>query len=436
MKRIAFIFFVISLVVSCSDKQEVDVVSQKAVDSKESSFVVSEPMAFPDVESLNSYGWNVSTKSKSLDGFVSFAETVMQEEDYDDRPNAIMSSRFGSVLNSEGEVIVAGYFLKLTDFGLLISDLAQKETVRTLSKDAATLSLCEGKAYLPSLNPNTPVRVIGGYENIYFFDMFGFLSNAGQVDKEESAETKSPAAGLVLYDKTLNDLGMSIDPYANMTVPPSGSQKVLYDDTHCNDTKIWQQEYYVTIDRGMKVKTMKKSAGTWSKYQNPVEGGIRDWLIVESGAFGEIYGTIVDINKIKYGDRTPDPVHYVYTINARGSSMLDIVNAPLSSLIFQGNSVAASYGLIYQVDAVRFVVNDNTAYTRFPNQGANEENVKKIERDWPTLFAGYLTVSQSYVLDSSVLKRRSYYYSLGCLMYGQSRWGSDYRGSKMLYHYN
>ena len=435
MKRIAFIFFVISLVLSCSDKQEYEMASLKTEDSKRNSLEVSEPLTFQNVGDLNDYAWNVAPQSKALDNFVSYAETVMREDDYEDRPNAILSTRFGSVLNSEGEVIVAGYFLKLSDYGLLISDLGQKETVRALAAKSEVLSLCEGKTCLTALNPDISVSKLQGYDNIYFYDVFGYLNQDDVTDTEPLLDTRSPAANLVNYPRTLSTLGMIQSPYSNMTVPPSGSQKVLYDDTHCNDTKIWQQEYLVTIDRGIKVKTMKKSAGTWSKYQNPVECGIIGWMIKEYSQFNVISGSTGDINKVKYGDRGPDPTHYVYTVSARGMSPLAIGNINLQQLINEGNAVAANHNLNVTVEGVRFVVSDEWAYTRFPND-ITSDNVKKIEKDWPTLFTGVATVSQSYILNSSQLKCRVTYSAETAIMYGQSTWGNTTKGSKMTYTYN
>ena len=330
-------------------------------------------------------------------------------------------------------MIVAGYFLKLTDFGILLGDIQQQETIRDLSKDSQMLSLCGEKICLEVINPYKKVRKLNSYDNIFFYDLFSLMDDVSF--NGQSTETRSPASNLVNYDKTLGDLNLLTDPYADFTVPPAGSQKVLYDDTHCNDTKIWQKDYLVTIDRGLKTKTMKKSAGTWSKYQNPLEGGILNWVTVESGQFGVISGTVVDINKIKYGDRNPDPTHYIYTVSARGQGLTNIMNMNLQQKINEGNAVAVSHNLNVTITGVRYVVSDNLAYTRFPNDMVSD-NVKKIELDFPTLFGGYATVNNSYILNSSQLKTRNSYHAVSSLLYGQSTWGSSTRGSKMTYHYN
>ena len=75
----------------------------------------------------------ISTKSISSNpDFLSYAETVMLEPGYDDKPNAIISEVFGSVLNPDGEVIFGDYMLKVCDYGILYTKVSNANTVRSL----------------------------------------------------------------------------------------------------------------------------------------------------------------------------------------------------------------------------------------------------------------------------------------------------------------
>ena len=76
---------------------------------------------------------DISTKSISSNpDFLSYAETVMLEPGYDDKPNVIISEVFGSVLNPDGEVIFGDYMLKVCDYGILYTKVSNANTVRSL----------------------------------------------------------------------------------------------------------------------------------------------------------------------------------------------------------------------------------------------------------------------------------------------------------------
>ena len=303
-----------------------------------------------------------------------------------------------------------------------------------LSEDSATLLRCEGTTKIESLNPYAEVFMISGFEHLYLFDLFGLLVKSVE-DSQSHIMTKSPASNLVTYNKNLGDLNMLLDPYADFTVPPAGSQKVLFDDSHCNDTKIWQKEYFFIMDRGIKIKTMQKGfLGTWSKFQNPVEGGVMNWVIEETSTFDAITGSTADINKIQYDDRSTVS-HNIYTISARGQSFSSIMNTNLQQKINQGNALANSHNLNLEIDGVRFVVSNTKAYTRFPNR-VESANVEKIEKNWPTLFTGTASVNTSSVLGDNSLRKRIPYHAQKALLYGQSTWNGATKGSKMVYNYN
>lgn len=83
---------------------------------------------------ISDYDPGVGTKTSGVLQ-LSYAQTVMQEEGYDDQPYAIMSESFGSVLNPDGEVVFGGHMLKLCTKGILFSTRDNIDLVRTLSED-------------------------------------------------------------------------------------------------------------------------------------------------------------------------------------------------------------------------------------------------------------------------------------------------------------
>ena len=124
MKNLSIIcvFFCI-LTISC-EKNITEILENSVQESTLSS---SEPLEYASVEELINaiYSQNIDVRSSD---FVSYAETVMQEDGYDDLPWAINSVNFASILNSEGEVIFDDVFLKLCRYGkFFISSLCTSD---------------------------------------------------------------------------------------------------------------------------------------------------------------------------------------------------------------------------------------------------------------------------------------------------------------------
>ena len=283
MKQFILSIFCSFAIFSCCSKIDAPVVNSKP-SASDYSFSISQPLNFDSIEALHQYVSSCSPIMRSTDGFVSYAETVMQQPGYDDMPEAIMSYKFGSVLNSEGELVVAGYFIKLCSHGLLIGRVQNAEIIRSLSTKQDVLSYCSSKTLIPDLNPSDEVYELYGYDQVYLFDLFHKKDEERKSDDGMIPETKSIAAGLVEYQTTRSSLGLVLNPYGDFTIPPAGQQKVLFDDSHCNDTKIWAKNYLVIYDSGIKIKTMQKGfLGTWSKFQNPIEGGVTSWVVEETG---------------------------------------------------------------------------------------------------------------------------------------------------------
>ena len=420
--------------ISCTTKQELLLLDTKPSEINK-SYYISEPLNFDSIESLQDYANNLSPARKATNGFISYAETVMQQEDYEERPDAIDSYKFGSLLNADGEVCVCGYFIKLFSLGMLIGEEQQCEIVRSLSHNFNILDLCGTKTHIPMLSPDDYVFEIEGYEGIYLFDLFHKLD--GSNDSKpilEEPKTKTMADGLVTYNETLGSLYLISNPYNDFTIPPAGQQKVLFDASHCNDTKIWAKNYLVIYDSGIKIKTMQKGfLGTWSKFQNPMEGGVLSWIVEEDGDFDDVYGANVDITRVNYDSKNALPRN-VYTIRY-GGNLANIIGLNLQQKMAEGQALADNNNISVTVEGVRFVVSNTKAYTRFPSR-VHSENWLTIEEDWPTPFWGEAYSNHSYILNSDKLEGRVYFKTIVGILYGQSFWNSWTKGSKMIYSYN
>ena len=91
----------------------------------------------------------VQTKA-SNDGFISYYETVMQEDGYDDRQNAIFSDAFGSILNQDGEVIYGNTLIKVGKTGIFYGPVSETALIRQLAENEAPMLELFEKEQSPS----------------------------------------------------------------------------------------------------------------------------------------------------------------------------------------------------------------------------------------------------------------------------------------------
>lgn len=400
----------------CSSENEQEEMS-------EFEYAISAPLHYETAESLASSIWSGKMAAvKSGSSFVSYSETVMREPGYDDRSNAILSERFGSYLNAAGEVTFGDYLLKVCDYGILYAPVSMADRVRELCEDRNLLSYCGEKVRVEDINPAETFYKVDGYDGVYLYDTFNLLS-AEESSLAEAVETKAISPNLVHHYLS--------GPQTTFTIPAPGSQKVLFSNAnYCNDTKVFQQNYGFTSDGGLKTKTMKKGfLGTWSKFANPIEGGISFFTIYEWGPFENIHSSTPDINKVGYGSATK----YIYSINARGTTPQEHVPAMISNLISQGNQLAQQNGLSITMDGIRFVLDDDYAVTVFcPLEDSG--TYSKIDYSWPVPINGQTTGIHSY-LGRTPNYGMLNYYVVGFLAYGQSTMGSEVRGSSVTYNY-
>ena len=431
MKKLPFLLLC-TIIISCNETLQTSIPDVgNDVNPSSAEYPV---LQFDSSEAIEVYmhgGPAICTKSASGD-FLSYAETIMKEPGYDDRENVILSERFGMILNPVGELEFSNYLLKVSPVGILFGTIAQRNDIVRLSQDSTILSLCNGTVSIPEISSEAIFHTIKGYDGIVLFDTFGLI-DASNGSGIVEPETKSVSKNLINYPRNSFDLHFQVSWNAEFTVPPSGKQKVKFsDEDFCNDTKIYQQDYAVTSDGGLKTKTMRKRAlGIWKKYSNQLEGGIINFSILESGNFSDINGQSYDISEVKYNGQKKT----IYTISRRGNDLQAVDRMNLSSLITAGNSAAKSHGIKEEIDAVRFVISDTEAITRFPND-ITSGTFEKIELNWPVSFGGSVKTPNSYILGGkSKIRSQGNYHVAHTTIYGQSTIENETRGSKMTYKY-
>ena len=136
---------------------------------------------------------HIQTKS-SNDGFVSYYETVMQEDGYEDRPNAIFSDAFGSVLNQDGEVIFGNTLIKVGKTAVFYGPVSETFQIRQLAElETPMTGLFEREQY-PSQFEDVLAYLFTEDKRIYMCDTFGLYGNDYTDNSPEgSVSTKAEA---------------------------------------------------------------------------------------------------------------------------------------------------------------------------------------------------------------------------------------------------
>lgn len=331
---------------------------------------------------------NYSIATKADDGFVSYLETVMEEPGYDDQPYAILSEAFGLLLNPNGELIFGDNLLHVSKYGILYGPFEKSDIIRNLSERDDLPSLCNSNGYYEPLNSDKFYKV-DGYEDIYLYDTFGTV-NKENVTDIISRSDNGPYLGNVqsiaitsTSEKTgfrKQENGLWRENWgAEFTIPESGKQKQKFSDgKHCNDTKIYHQDYGIATDTGLKTKTMKKRAlGYWDKIKGDMEAGIVELSVLESfpSGFATSQGSVCTVS---FGGKS-------YTVKNH-----DVGKHSL--LYYQQTLTWASVekeAKEFNVDAVRYIDGStNQAITFFPNSVV-KRNTNKIEMNFRVPFGGY-----------------------------------------------
>ncbi len=442
--KISLIMGILSLF-SCSvNKEEMLCASESELNSEKAS--VSAPLHFTSasdlVDAMNS-ARTVTTRTSTEDGFVSYLESVMSEEDYDDQPYAILSEAFGSILNSDGEVEFGGNLIKVSKFGLIYGPVSERKTICDLTGDEGLLSKCNEQVWYAPLS-NSNFYKVDGYDDIFFYDTFCFLnsdnSNAIAVysatipDFSKTQLQCEARSSMDLFRSVMPNGQIKTDWNATFTIPKSGSQKIKFTNTrYCNDTKIYHQDYGIATDTGLKTKTMKKrKLGYWDKINGDMEAGIVNLVLIEEADFCGVGAFF--INNVNFAGKN----YVVVTEQSRGHSVADAMSTSkglIEAKIKAATQVAKENGVNVEVDAVRFILDDNRAVILFPDKIVRE-NTKKIEMNFRVPFGGS-TINGVGIMpeNSGPAIGNGEYYVFNVAMYGQTTRDGEVRGTVFEYTY-
>lgn len=339
---------------------------------------VSEPYHFNTIDDMilaMEIGSN-SAETKSDDAFVSYADAVMSMPGYYDNPNVIYSERFGSILNSQGEVFVGNTCVKVCPFGVLYGPISEIEQIRTIAcHQYHEYTFREATESPLEMSNMDGLFVIDDYQDIYVFDSFNLLEN----DAIGLVETKSVTIG-----KTSSELFGSDDTDKNWTksfkYPRTGEQKQRFacNSKVANDTKVYQTNVGIYVETGIKVKTMKKNGlGIWKKFDNPTTAVLGNLAIMEywDFNFSEAENGWIDINYVKYDNSN----YTVATIKIDPDEVRPPMDYSLSGYIRSAKTWARNLGYnIESIDAIRFVTDNtgNIACVRFADKSQTENDGK------------------------------------------------------------
>lgn len=375
---------------------------------------------------------DISTKSISSNpDFLSYAETVMLEPGYDDKPNVIISEVFGSVLNPDGEVIFGDYMLKVCDYGILYTKVSNANTVRSLVSLNYDMGGAMPAANCPiPLNDPEKIYVLDGYDDIYLYDTFGILAKAG------TKATEQEIFGSKNYIVNGSIFQMGLNWAAGYTYPQGADQKTTFssDSKRANDTKIYKRDAGIYAESGVKVKTMKKGfLGTWSKFTAPVKAAVEDLVILEEDwSFGAASAGWVDVNQADYAGKT-----YTIATKKLSGQFTGISESSLINDCNQAITWAQSRGLnVSNVDGVRYINGgaQTTAFVRLKNKVLTATS-DKLTNFFNLEYGGRYGTSGSPSSNpaTNVRGQAGYYKIFTVTMYGTSTYNGEEKGARMIY---
>lgn len=368
MKKVFSYLLIISLfAISCQEKTSIVETANQVTPASESI----PPLKFSSIDELQNTIYGIRDAASIIEGtkaafpvsdFVSYAETVMQEDGYDDRPNAICSDAFGSILNPDGEVVFGDYVLKVCDRGILYSFKRDIDKIRDIAEEQELSMRLVGipsSEFIIPTDVETGTYKIADEDGIYFYDTFGLLSVEDDFEKATSDDIQTKAT--VIWAQEGTKTGSTYDreyvwPKSQKNTFPSNSKVA-------NDTKIYKQNFVVYSEAGVKTKTMKKKGLIWNKFDANVTSGISDILIHEGG-YKSVIGNCpegwLDINTANY----PGQSFVIATKVVGKSSQIPTANSSIASDCDKAIAWAKSNGkTIDKVDGVRYIANDMTEDT-------------------------------------------------------------------------
>lgn len=389
--------------------------------------VVSAPLRFSSAaelaEAIVSDGASPSTRAP---GFVSFAQTEMTREGYEDDDNAVLSESFGSVLNQEGKVIFDDILVKVADEGILYGPVEQEDLIDELSRKDGLTELCEESA-CPYLPGSDRTYSIDGADGVYLVDTFQLLSDQESLAAGSVGQKMYEPDGPVIWGHVESLTGGSFD---NDYTKPRASQKNIFecDSKICNDTKFYKQNYGVYSETGVKTKTMRKKGLIWNKFAAEVTSAVTDICIREMGneTLAKKGSGWIDVNKTYYKGQS----YQIATIVVGSPNSLPVNNSQLLRDIEDAHWWFSMKGAkVPEIDGVRYVVSSSPdiALTRI------KDNVVKIVEAKNTLILNLKTHQGSFYTDKGIMGqieiRNSWYIVDMINFYGFSKYNNEKRGS-------
>lgn len=380
--------FIAALFSACSD-EKLDILVSVPDESSNAIYSESEIKQYSSPEELLAAfeNYKEDTKTRSDVHFISYLETVMSKPGYEDLPYAILSSAFGSILNQDGELVFGDNLIHVSKYGLLYGPYEEKMVIRDLAENEKLPSLCNSRGYYAPLS-NSNFFIVDGYDNIYLYDTFGIVekNNGGNLLTRSGYDALSGNVNSINITSQSDEVGFRWQENglwrynwgAEFTIPGAGDQKQIFSDgKHCNDTKVYHQDYGIITDTGLKTKTMKKRAlGYWDKVSGDMEAGIIELSVFEAfpSDFNSPQG---DVCTVHFGNKA-------YTVKNVGIGNHSLAYY-LQTVTWANveNSCTAS-----NVDAIRYIdFAGKQAITFFPNQIVKKTD-KKIELNFRVPFGG------------------------------------------------
>lgn len=421
------IFSIISIILLFNACQK-DKLTHLSTKNTRNEYEISSPLVFATTDDAIAAINDSRKATKSyVEPFVSYAETVMQEDDYDKREYALQSESFGSILNSKGEVYMNGYYIRLIENGYLIASPDRINEIQSIiSVDVNSLKTSDEN--LGVISPEKLYK-ISDYKDVYFYDSFNIT--------DETISTKGIGDGAYLpgYYTSVNRSQMM----HGFTFPRGSDQKVTFPghDDIANDTKIHRENNVFVSNCGVKTKTMKKGAlGIWTKFACNIEAGVTDIIIEETWSQKpSIALGWHDINETSFpGGRSA----IIATKHVRGTYS-GISNSTVANDCANALSWAKSEGLsIESVDGVRYMYSDSPiAYIRLKNLGGNLVYEKKAVIDFDIApLEGGIAVSNAGMIHGNNFAPAKNCLLQNCNFYGYSEYNGMTRGSRVSYNIN
>ena len=455
MKNLYYICAIICGIMAVSCEKSNGEINENHI--KEPVLTYSEPLTYASLEDMRNSIYSGSMDVKSSD-FISYAETVMQEDGYDDLPWSIRSEAFASILNVDGEVIFDNTFLKLCRFGVIYAPIDTIEKARLYASYEDCQNLVSLAADIPSyLSTADYTYSFIDDPDIFVYDSFDIITG----EDTRSLETKAPIIETEFKEymcdqEDLLKKGKEIKWKKDFNVVNGDEQKHYFTSDICNDTRIFQDNYGIYSESGVVTKTMKKNL-IWKKFENKLHAGITDLILHEEYASFTFHNLLEPIHEpvpclcihnftIDIAGETKDRDLVLATVGGYSKNdILNMTNSAYETLKEKIQTWASEKGHPnLELSGIRFYVEvsdkRSDCYIRL-----NNEESTKVTEDMKILmnffWGGANIKAVSSLLNENnpivtiPLEDNNTYHVEKVIMYGNSVYDNESKGSRLIYNY-